>query len=528
MVSLIDELLGPPPKSKPLGVFAYLQELEDIQNLIGMPVVWAPLPGSQELAVTSPADVTLYEGTRGPGKTDAQLMAFRRHVGKGYGRHWRGVIFDQKYKNLDDLISKTKRWFPEFHDGARFLGSSQLKWVWPTGEELLFRHMDRDSHYWNYHGQEFPFIGWNELTKYPSPDMFDAMMSCNRSSFIPSKHGPDLPEIPLVIFATTNPFGPGHNWVKARFIDEAPPGVIVRKKTTVFNPRTQEKETFTRKQVRIFGSYKENVFLSPQYVAELESITDENKRRAWIWGDWDIVAGGAFDDVYDRAYNVVPRFRIPQGWKVDRSHDWGSTRPFSNGWWGEANGEEVELPVPFRGSTTFCPPKGSLILCHEWYGTKALGLNKGLKMSARKVGEGVVERDRELVKGGWVPSVVPGPADNSIFSVNEEEFGCIADLMAKEGCKWTRSDKSKGSRKNGLQLMRDGFENAQKREAPGIFIMEHCVPFTTLVPVLPRDEDDPDDVDTTAEDHNYDMARYRVLASAPNFLETPLEFLQAH
>ena len=50
----------------------------------------------------------------------------------------------------------------------------------------------------------------------------------------------------------------------------------------------------------IFGSYKENRYLSPEYVLELESIKDENKRRAWLEGDWDITSGGMFDDVWER------------------------------------------------------------------------------------------------------------------------------------------------------------------------------------------------------------------------------------
>jgi hypothetical protein len=33
-----------------------------------------------------------------------------------------------------------------------------------------------------------------------------------------------LPPIPLEVFSTTNPYGPGHNWVKAKFIDVAPVG----------------------------------------------------------------------------------------------------------------------------------------------------------------------------------------------------------------------------------------------------------------------------------------------------------------
>src|SRR5574340_971656 len=184
-------------------------------------VVWSPLPGSQALVLSCPCHHILYEGTRGPGKTDAQLMFFRKYVGKGYGRQWRGVIFDREYKNLDDLVSKSQRWFPQFHDGAKFHASkADYRWTWPTGEELLFRQVKKQTDYWGYHGQEFPFIGWNELSKYPTSDLYDQMMSCNRSSFLPEENplpdGTILPKIPLVVLATTNPYGAGHNWVKKR------------------------------------------------------------------------------------------------------------------------------------------------------------------------------------------------------------------------------------------------------------------------------------------------------------------------
>lgn len=62
--------------------------------------VWKPLPGSQSLSLSCPCNEILYEGTRGPGKTAAQLARFRRLVGLGYGSFWRGVIFDTEYKNL--------------------------------------------------------------------------------------------------------------------------------------------------------------------------------------------------------------------------------------------------------------------------------------------------------------------------------------------------------------------------------------------------------------------------------------------
>ncbi len=487
----------------------------------GQKVVWSPLPGSQTLAVTCPANIILFEGSRGPGKTDSQLMYFRKHVGQGYGKHWRGIIFDREYKSLDDIIAKAERWFPQFQDGARFLRSkSDLKWVWPTGEELLFRQMETDKEYTKYHGHEYPFIGWNELTKYPDGKCFYVMMSCNRSSFLPLEHSPDLhkplPEIPLVVFPTTNPHGAGHNWVKRDFIDIAEPGEVVRTKTNVFDPRTQKNIVVTKTQVRIFGSYRENRFLSPEYVAELVNERNPHRRKAWLTGDWNIVSGGALDDLWEESCHKLPRFQIPPEWELDRSFDWGSTKPFSVCWWAQSNGEETDV-----NGTKIAFPKGSLFMVSEWYGTlMAKGSsNEGLKLGATAVANGIKMRENILVSQGWLDGVVyPGPADNSIRNVVEEESESIETKMADNGVLWAESDKRPGSRKVGLELVREMLKASRDfmltgnaEAGPGIYFLSNCRFALALLPVLPRDPDDPDDVDTEAEDHIYDAVRYRVL-----------------
>ena len=492
-------------------------------------IVWKPLPGSQELAISCPCHHILYEGTRGPGKTDAQLMRFRRRVGQGYGIFWRGVIFDREYKMLDDLVLKSKKWFNRFGDGATWLSSGKdYKWIWPGGEELLFRALQKEDDYWNYHGQEFPFIGWNELTKFPTRKLYDDMMSCNRTSFRSEEHTPKdkkgryktidgkpLPELTLEVFATTNPHGPGHNWVKTDFVDAAEPGEVVAITTEVFNPRTQRKEPVTKTQVRIFGSYKENTYLTPEYIAELEKITDKNKRRAWLWGDWDIVAGGALDDVWDKDIHVLPMFAIPASWHVDRSLDWGSSKPFSVGWWAEANGEEAVLP----DGRKWCPPAGTLVRVGEWYGTEKLGSNVGLKLGSTEVALGIKRREQEMkLLGLFETDVAPGPADNSIATTDDQSKDSIAVKMAVQGVTWNESNKKPGTRKIGLQLIRDrlqaalNFSKGNTEAGPGLYFMENCRAAISTLPILPRSSTDPDDVDTEAEDHAYDDVRYRVLA----------------
>lgn len=498
--------------------------------------VWEPLPGSQTLALSCPAHIIVYHGTRGPGKTDAQLMRFRRYVGCGFGRHWRGIIFDREYKNLDDLISKSLRWFPLFNDGARFISSkSDYRWEWPTGEQLLFRTVKRATDYWSYHGQEFPWIGWNELTKYPTDELFEAMMSCNRSSFRPedftiidNETGEVYvpPELPLEVFATCNPYGAGHNWVKKRFINVAPMGKIVSKSVNVFNPRTQQREDVVKTQVHLFGSYRENIYLSPEYIAELEGLSDKNKKKAWLEGSWDIVAGGMFDDVWDSQQHIVKPFNIPKSWRIDRSFDWGSSAPFSVGWWAESDGSDY-----VNGDGQVCSSvRGDIFRIAEWYGSTGKA-NQGLHMLANDIAAGIVERQ---IKWGIHSRVKAGPADNSIWDV--ENGNSIAVDMARSvkvngstygGVAWMRSDKSPGSRKAGWLKVRTYLSNGLRkyvlnkqgqkvripRERPGLFAFDTCPQFIDLFPILPRDEDDLDDVDSDAEDHIGDEVRYKVLSA---------------
>jgi hypothetical protein len=419
------------------------------------------------------------------------------------------------------------RFCPEFKDGARFLSSkSDYRWVWPTGEQLLFRTAKKPQDYWSYHGQEFPFIGWNELTKYPDDGLFESMMSCNRSSYRPQDFPvfdertgavSYTPEIPLEVFATTNPFGAGHNWVKKRFINAAPMGRILRTKINVFNPQTKEREDILTTQTHIFGSYRENIYLNPKYIADLVRMTDKNKRKAWLGGSWDVLSGGMFDDLWDSNIHKIRPFNIPPSWRIDRSYDWGSAKPFSVGWWAESDGSDyIDADGNQRSSV-----RGDLYRIYEWYGTSGKS-NEGLNMLASTIAEGIVERE---LLWGIHSRVIPGAADNSIFDV--QNGNSIAGDMAKPvrlngkiypGVTWARSNKSPGSRIHGWQKVRLFMkgsipEEGKPRENPGLFVFDRCTYTLDLLPILPRDEKIPDDVDTDAEDHIGDEVRYRALDS---------------
>jgi hypothetical protein len=330
-----------------------------------------------------------------------------------------------------------------------------------------------------------------------------------------------LEDIPLEMFATTNPNGPGHNWVKKQFINPVPYGKVLITKTEAVNPKTKEKEFVSRKQITIFGSCIENPYLDVTYIAGLMNDPDKNRRNAWFLGSWDGVSGGIFDDLWNKNIHIIPRFKVPLGWRVDRSYDNGSAHPFSICWFAEANGEEIE--VKFAGKTyLWAPSPGSIIQIFEWYGCEKIGKNKGIKMPAVQIAKRVVEIDNELLSQGWIAEPVkPGPADNKINDVSQDgESDSIKLLMEKHGCYWTESDKKPGSRIVGVELFRDRLYAAKVKEGPAFYCTDNCLATIELVPSLPRDSIKIDDVDTDAEDHVWDAIRYRVSKTKIDYAST--------
>lgn len=475
------------------------------------------MKGSQEAFLSStPIFEVLFEGTRGGGKTDCLLMSFCMHVGKGFGAGWKGILFRQTYKQLTDVISKTKKWIPQIWPEAKFNNSEHV-WTFPDGEQLLLRQFAKPDDYWNYHGHEYPWIGWEELCNWPWDDGYKRMFSCCRSS---------TKGMPRMVRATTNPYGPGHNWVKHRFKPNTHNMIV--QKNCVDDEGNQEPP-----RLSIHSHIDENIALleaDPEYKQKIAaSARNAAEKKAWLEGSWDIVAGGMFDDVWDPKYNVITPFEIPERWKITRAFDWGSSRPFSVGWWAISNGEDVQLSDGNWRSTV----RGDVFRVNEWYGCTGKP-NEGLDLLATDISEGIIERE---LRWGWRRQhdawcrVRGGVADSQIFAA--ENGNCIAvdmkmrvrmnDGFRYPGIVWTPADKRPGSRATGWVQMRqmlkgahpnikqmNGQERLYPRERPGMFIFEHCRSFINTVPVLPRDEKDPDDVNTDAEDHIADETRYLV------------------
>lgn len=473
-------------------------------------IAWQPLKpkegkkySPQEIALSCPANRILLEGSRGGGKTETQLAFFLAHyVRKGFGAKARGLIYSITFPSLNDIVAKSHKIF-SFDKSATF-NISKMTWTWITGETLRFAALQRPSDYEKFHGQEFPFIGVNELTNYADSILYDKMESCNRSG---------NPEIPLVMIATTNPSGKGHSWVKTKFIEKGRSGELIRVPTKI--KRNGVEKIVISTQCYITMSWEDNNYLADNYIQTLHELDNPNLREAWLNGNWDIVAGGGmFDDLWHKAHHIIEPFTIPHNWRIYRAFDYGSSKPFSVLWLAVANGE----PVKLKDGSVRHTIKGDIFVFAEWYGCTSMEKpNEGLKLLAIDISKGIIERELKMGIYGRVHESI---ADSAIFSNTDNHS--IANEMTKsvrinnvqyQGIYWIGSDKSRVA---GWETLRRYFKSAitpknGMREYAGLFVFSQCRYFIKNIPVLPRDPVDYDDVDTDAPDHDADALRYAVM-----------------
>lgn len=443
-------------------------------------IIWQPQPGPQTALLECPVFEIFYGGARGGGKTESSIGDWLQHSGL-YKEDAIGIFVRRKLTQLSEVIARTRQLFTKLN--AKY-NEQQKTWTMANGARLRFVYLERDADAEEYQGHSYTRIYIEEVTNFPSPSPINRLRATLRSGA----------GVPVGMRLTGNPGGPGHNWVKARYIDPAPKGYKVITEETELEHDGQ-KQTVSLDRVFIPSKLGDNNLLvrnDPTYILRLRQSGSEALVRAWLNGDWDIVDGAFFDE-WDEAVHVLPQSvekLFHPTWTRFRAFDWGSARPFSCGWYvllGSAlqvPGHPVELPA------------GALVKYREWYG--ASGINKGLKMTADLVAKGIIERERGEV-------IRYGAADPSIFI--RDGGPSIAEIMSVNRCTWRRAD---NKRVPGAAQVRTRLVG--EKGVPRLFFLETCQDTIRTLPTLQHDETNPEDVDTEGEDHAYDELRYACMS----------------
>src|SRR5215831_9510724 len=440
--------------------------------------VWSPQPGPQTEAIMATwCDELFYGGAAGGGKSDFLLGDFLQDV-PSYGRAWLGVLFRRTYNELEDLLRRSREIYPA--SGATWHEQAKT-WTWPNGAQLRMRYIERDADATRYQGHQYTWIGWDELTQWPTDYGYRFLRARLRSAQeVPTKR----------IRAAANPGGVGHHWVKAYFVDPAPGGYA-----PVIDPTVKARRMFIPARLR------DNAILlasDPTYRDRLKGLASDSMVRAWLEGDWTVIEGAFFDCWrYDR--HVVEPFKVPADWARFRSMDWGSAKPFSIGWWAIVGDDYVTEKKRFI-------PRGALVRYKEWYGS--VGPNVGMKMTAEQVAQGIVKREREALRYGVL--------DPACFK--EDGGPSIAErinrvLIAAKLRPFHEADNARvptAGRMGGWDQMRARLLG--DNDIPMIYCMSNHNDSIRTIPALQHDPAKIEDVDTESEDHAGDEWRYACMS----------------
>lgn len=476
----LDNLTGEAEKSAHLqqrihearskSVIEYNEEVHgDDEVLEQRPVVFKPNDGPQTDFLAAPELEVLYGGAAGGGKSYALIADPLRYV---ENKNFVGLLLRRTNDELRELIWKSKELYPQVYPKAIFR-EKDSEWRFPSGSRLWMTYLDKDDDVGRYHGQTFTWIGFDELTQWPTPFAWDYLRHRLRTT------DPTL-EPHLAMRATTNPGGVGHGWVKKMFIDPAVPGQAfwardLETGETLVDPENNQ-PLFKRRFIP--ARLSDNPYLSEsgRYRLNLLSLP-ESKRKQFLEGDWSIADGAAFPE-FRESVHVVEPFEIPSHWSRFRAMDYGY----------QSNSCVLWFAVN--------PSSKQLVVYRELYVSKKTG--EEIAMMVRRL-----EQDEK---------VSYGVLDSSVWH-KRGEGPSVAEVMIGKGCKWRPADRSQGSRVAGKNRIHELLKVDEFSGEPGIVFFNTCRQVISDLQVIPADPKGSDDIDPRfVSDHSYDTLRYGVMS----------------
>ena len=403
------------------------------------------------------------------------LGDFSNHAHE-HGENAIALMVRRQRTELIETMERSKMLYTPI--GARYNDQKSM-WTFPNGARLRFAYCERDADANGYQGHSYTRLYVEEAGNFPSPVPVLKLMATLRSGA----------GVPCKAILTCNPGGPGHQWVKSRYIDPAPGGFHPISEEFI-NPFTHEKIVRTR--MFIPSRVTDNKYLGSGYVATLQQLGNDNLVKAWLLGDWNIVEGAYFDKWSHK--NVVRPFELPREWLRFRAADWGYSAPFSMGWYAVAGDDASDYGLQ----------RGCLVRYRELYAMRPGQPNVGLRLTTEELAEKVKEQSKDE---RYAYSVI----DPAAFA--ESGGPSIAERFARAGVEFKRGD----NRRLGSKGAIGGWDMVRQRisgedDKPMFVTFSTCTELIRTLPILQHDPDRAEDLDTKQEDHAADELRYACMS----------------
>lgn len=142
-------------------------------------IILAPQKGPQERFLATPADICIYGGAAGGGKTFGLLLDALRHKDN---KNFNAVIFRRDYTQVTSpggLWDSSKKIY-NYVKGSCPRNTPKLHWLFPSGASVNFAHLKSDEDCLSWQGSQMTMLGFDELTHF-SEYQFFYMLSRNRT-----------------------------------------------------------------------------------------------------------------------------------------------------------------------------------------------------------------------------------------------------------------------------------------------------------------------------------------------------------
>lgn len=467
------------------------------------PQPWGPHP-KQAIAHQQVAKEILFGGAAGPGKTDWLLAQALRPCFTYEG--FPALILRRSFPHLAQRGGIIERLLTRIPRSVGRYNSTEHLWRFRNGSTLQLGYLHTDADVERYVGAEFGIICWDQVeqfTEWQYTRLFHPLRLPEHHPAIKAGYIPHMAN-------SANPGGTGHMWVKARWIDEAPPFVV-------WQPAPSEDEPSPGTRVFIPATLDDNPSMPPWYREQLNAIKDPALRRALAEGDWDVYAGARFGHLWRRHIHVVhpEDWPVPEGSGVPRglAIDYGLEHPWCALWAAVlSDGLVVVYREMHESGLTPRQQAERIRAVEQAAGERGPGRPMPTALSPdawrRDPSE---ESTAKRVKGRNVTTVRGGSADTA------PPKNSIAWHYRQAGITVKRAN---DDRLSGTMLIADKL-GIRRDGRPRLLIHSTCLNLIRVLPGIPRDAANPELYQKQDGDDPVDTLRYLLQLVAPGEYTAP-------
>jgi hypothetical protein len=381
---------------------------------------------------------------------------------EGHALHLRRSM-PQLLENID----RSMRMFKQFDPNADY-SRERHSWTLSTGYKFTFGHCrERDSHH-DYLSKQYTHLGFDEAYQFEEYQ-YEELDARVRSADPVLMH----------LLRTRLMSNPAQGWLKKRFVSPEPKGGVVLKRKIV-DPLTGQAYYRTRLFLPAKLDDNPDKAFVEQYKIRLLS-KPAHMRARYLYGDWDSVEGGYFEDDYNPIVHVIDPFKIPRDWPKFRAMDWGFKAPGVIGWFA-------------------LDPDDNLYQFYEF--------NFRL-MKDSEVAERVIEIEKRF--GFWNhrqrKSRLTGVADTQLWEERGDSGKSKATVFSEKGVFWQPADK--GSIARNAERVTARLRDHDKDKPPGLMIFRDCRKTQEMLASIRVDENDSTIPDKKSDlKHWFDMLGY--------------------